>query len=214
MDSGIITTFIPADETVVLMIVIGIVGALAMVYKTYKHLTLKKLIPMLILGIIGSVIGVKILTIIPVKELKIIMGSFIVVSAIVLATGYRVNLKNEKLSYSIAGFIGGITNGAISFGGPPTVLFLQNQNEEKNVFRANLSLYFLIIALTGSINLLLNGMLTKQLIIQAGVLIVPVISGTILGNFLSHKINEKVFRKIVLGVLFAAGIMAIIFSII
>ena len=110
--------------------------------------------------------------------------------------------------------MGGFTNGAISFGGPPTVLFLQNQNEEKNVFRANLSIFFLVIGFVGSLNLFLNGMLTGNLAINAGILAVPTILGTFFGHFLSHKFHEDIFRKIVLVILFAAGAMAIVMSLV
>lgn len=210
----LIALFTPADETVVIMIMLGVVGALVMIIKTYRHLHLKRMLPMVVFGILGSIAGVQILTVIPVKELKIVMGIFIIISAVILATGFRIKIKNEKLSYSVAGFIGGLTNGAISFGGPPTVLFLQNQNEEKNVFRANLSFFFLVIGFVGSLNLFLNGMLTVDLAGQAGILVVPTILGTFFGNFLSHKFPEEIFRKIVLVILFSAGVMAIVMSLI
>ena len=208
----LIALFTPADETVVIMIMLGVVGALIMIIKTYRHLHLRRMLPMVAFGILGIIAGVQILSIIPVKELKIVMGVFIIVSAVILATGFRIKIKNEKLAYSVAGFIGGLTNGAISFGGPPTVLFLQNQNEEKNVFRANLSFFFLVIGFVGSLNLFINGMMTENLAIQAGILAVPTILGTFFGNFLSHKFPEEIFKKIILVILFAAGIMAIVMS--
>ncbi len=210
----LIALFTPADETVVIMIMLGFVGAIIMVLKTYRHLHLKRMIPMVVFGVAGSLVGIWILSVLPVKELKIIMGAFIIISAVILATGFRIKIKNEKIAYSTAGFIGGLTNGAISFGGPPTVLFLQNMNEEKNVFRANLSFFFLVIGFVGSINLILNGMLTGALAAQGGILAVPTILGTLFGNFLSSKFHEEIFKKIVLVILFAAGIMAIVMSLV
>jgi len=210
----LVALFTPADETVVIMIMLGFVGAVVMVIKTHRHLHLKRMIPMVVFGILGSIAGVQILSVLPVKELKILMGAFIVVSAAILATGFRIKIKNEKIAYSTAGFIGGLTNGAISFGGPPTVLFLQNMNEEKNVFRANLSFFFLVIGFVGSLTLLFNGMLTSGLASQAGVLTVPTVLGTFFGNFLSHKFPEEIFRKVVLVILFAAGVMAIVMSLV
>ena len=210
----LIALFTPADETVVIMIMLGFVSAIVMVIKTHRHLHLKRMIPMVVFGILGSIAGVQILSVLPVKKLKIVMGAFIIISAAILATGFRIKIKNEKIAYSTAGFIGGLTNGAISFGGPPTVLFLQNMNEEKNIFRANLSFFFLVIGFVGSLNLLLNGMLTAGLASQAGILAVPTVFGTFFGNFLSHKFPEKIFRKIVLVILFAAGVMAIVMSLV
>lgn len=210
----LIAIFTPADETVVIMIMLGVVSAVIMVAKTYRNLHIKRILPMVFFGILGSIAGVQILFVLPVKELKIVMGAFIIVSAVILATGFRIKIKNEKIAYSTAGFIGGMTNGAISFGGPPTVLFLQNQNEEKKVFRANLSFYFLVIGSVGSMNLVLNGMLTGDLAVQAGIFTLPTVLGIFFGNFLSHKIPEEIFRKIVLAVLFAAGVMAIVMSLV
>jgi uncharacterized membrane protein YfcA len=210
----LIALFTPADETVVVMIMLGFIGAIVMVIKNHKNIHVKRMIPMVVFGVIGSIAGVQVLSMLPVKELKIIMGAFIIVSAVILSTGFRVKIKNEKVAYSVAGLLGGFTNGAISFGGPPTVLFLQNQNEEKNVFRANLSIFFLVIGFVGSLNLFLNGMLTGNLAINAGILAVPTILGTFFGHFLSHKFHEDIFRKIVLVILFAAGVMAIVMSLV
>jgi uncharacterized membrane protein YfcA len=210
----LIALFTPADETVVIMIMLGFVGAIVMVLKNYRNIHIKRMIPMVLFGVAGSIAGVQVLSVLPVKELKIIMGAFIIISAVILATGFRITLKNERVAYSIAGLLGGFTNGAISFGGPPTVLFLQNQNEEKNVFRANLSIFFLIIGFVGTINLFLNGMLTGKLALNAGILAVPTIIGAFFGHFLSHKFKEDLFKKIVLVILFAAGAMAIVMSIV
>ncbi|MFO7612326.1 MAG: sulfite exporter TauE/SafE family protein [Clostridia bacterium] len=203
----------PADETVVIMIIIGFVGGLAMVAQTFRHSHIKKVIPMILFGIPGVVAGVQVLSMLPVKELKIAMGVFVIISAVILATGVRVKIKNGRLAYSIAGFIGGFTNGALSFGGPPTVLFLQNQNEEKNAFRANLSIFFVIIGLVGMISLFTKGMVTNDLLFKSSVLSLPCILGTIFGNLLSHKLNEDAFRKIVFAILFISGIMAVVLSV-
>ncbi len=203
----------PADETVVLMIMIGFIGGMVMVAKTYKYSDVKKVLPMLVFGIAGVVAGVLTLSLIPVKELKIAMGTFVVLSAAVLASGFRVGIKNEKVAYSIAGLLGGYANGALSFGGPPTVLFLQNQKEQKNVFRANLSIFFTVIGLAGIVNLFAFDMINGEIALRGLVLSVPCVIGTLVGNFLSHRLDEDIFRKIVLVILFAAGAMAIVLSI-
>lgn len=123
----LITLIYPANETVVLMIMLGFIGGIVMITKTYKYRDVKKVLPMIVFGIAGVVAGVMTLSMLPIKELKIIMGIFVIISAIILASGIRIKIKNKKLAYSIAGFLGGYANGALSFGGPPTVLFLQNQ---------------------------------------------------------------------------------------
>jgi hypothetical protein len=205
--------FYPADETVVLMIMLGFVGGLVMVAKTYKYSNIKKVVPMLFFGIAGVVAGVMTLSAIPVKGLKITMGAFVILSAAMLASGLRIRIKNEKLAYSIAGLLGGYANGALSFGGPPTVLFLQNQEEQKNAFRANLSIFFTVIGLSGIINLFAFDMVTVEISIKALILAVPCVLGTYFGNFLSHKLHEDIFKKMVLAILFIAGAMAVILSV-
>ena len=208
----LISLFIPADETVMIMILMGFASAIAMVSKTYKNAHIKKVIPLIAAGVIGSIAGVQLLRIIPVDELKIAMGVFVILSAIILATGVRVRFKRVVPAYTIAGFISGLTNGAISFGGPPIVLFLQNQDESKDSFRANLSVFFLVIGFTGSLNLLTSGMLTGQIALKALLLLPATIGGTYLGNFLSGKFEESIFKKLVLSILVLSGVMAIIMT--
>lgn len=206
----LIVLFMAADETVVIMIIMGFVSAITMVWKTHKNADIKKIMPLLAAGIIGSIAGVQLLKIIPAKELKVVMGAFVIISAVILITGLRVKFKKEKLAYTIAGFISGLTNGAISFGGPPIVLFLQNQNESKNVFRANLSVFFLLIGLAGSISLLLNGLLTGPIALDALMLVPATVLGSYFGNYLSHKFDEEIFKKLVLAILFISGTLAIV----
>ena len=210
----LIALFIPADETVVLMILMGFVSAVAMVWKTHRYAHLKRIIPLVIAGIAGSIAGVQLLKVIPLKELKIVMGIFVIISAVILATGVRVKFKKEIPAYTIAGLISGFTNGAISFGGPPIVLFLQNQDESKNSFRANLSLFFLVIGLTASINMIANGLLDAHTAINALLLVPATLGGTFLGNFLSHKFDEELFKKLVLGILFVSGTLAVIMTLV
>ena len=97
----LIALFIPADETVVMMIMLGFIGAVVMVIQNHSNIHMKRMIPMVVFGIIGSIVGVQVLSVLPVKELKIIMGAFIIISAVILATGFRVKLKNEKIAYSM-----------------------------------------------------------------------------------------------------------------
>ena len=99
----LIALFTPADETVVVMITLGFIGAMVMVIKNHRNIHIKRMIPMVVFGVIGSIAGVQVLSILPVKELKITMGAFIIVSAVILSTGFRIKIKNEKVAYSIAG---------------------------------------------------------------------------------------------------------------
>ncbi|MBN1623988.1 MAG: sulfite exporter TauE/SafE family protein [Clostridia bacterium] len=210
----LIALFMPADETVIIMILMGFISAIVMVLKTFRNAHIKKVLPLIIAGVAGSMVGVYLLKIIPVRELKVVMGIFVIISAIILAAGIRIKFRRIIPAYAIAGFISGLTNGAISFGGPPIVLFLQSQNESKDSFRANLSVFFLIIGLTGSISLLASGMLTIPITLNALLLAPASIGGTFFGNFLSHRFDEGVFKKLVIGILLLSGAMAIIMTLI
>ncbi len=210
----LIALFLPADETVIIMILMGFFSAIVMVIKTYRNAHIKKVLPLITAGVLGSIAGVQLLKITPVRELKIIMGIFVIMSAVILATGIRVKFKKVIPAYAVAGFISGMTNGAISFGGPPIVLFLQNQDESKDSFRANLSIFFLVIGFAGSLNLFTSGLLTGPIAMNALYLLPAAIGGTFLGNFLSHKFDEGFFKKIVLVILFLSGLMAIVLTLV
>ncbi len=208
----ILSLFIPTNEVIVIMILSGILSTTFLLIKTIKYSNFKQIWVMIVMGIIGILTGVKLLSIAPVTELKIGMGIMVVLSAIMLGSGLKLKIKENHFSYSIAGITSGFFTGLLSMGGPPVVFFLQNQQHEKHEFRGNLTLFFAFTGIFAIASLFINQMVTPDLMTKALYFIPASLVGVLLGDYLSHKVDEKLFKKIVLFILLISGVVAIVSS--
>ncbi len=208
----ILSLFIPVNEVIAIVILSSIFANTYMLIRTIKYSNFKQIWVMIIMGVIGILIGVQLLSIAPVTQLKIGMGIIVILSAIMLGTKIKLKIKENHLSYGIAGFSSGLFSGLLSMGGPPVVFFLQNQQHEKHEFRGNLTLFFFFTSTFAIASLFFNQMVTPAVISMAIYLIPASLIGALLGNYLSHKVDEKVFKKIVLFILIVSGISAIVSS--
>ncbi|MBN2851190.1 MAG: sulfite exporter TauE/SafE family protein [Clostridia bacterium] len=208
----ILSFFIPANEVIAIMILTGLLANFYMLLKTFRYSNIRKIWVMILLGIGGVMTGVRVLSFVPVKELKIAMGVMVVISAILLASGYKLRIKEGHFAYGAAGLTSGFLSGLLSMGGPAIVLFLQNQDHEKHEFRGNLTLFFFFTGIFAIASLFMNHLVTSDVISKSLFFLPASLIGVFLGNYLSHKINEKVFKKIIILILFLAGISAVITS--
>ena len=112
-------------------------------------------------------------------------------------------------SIGIIGLISGLLQGSTTVSGPPVALFLMNQGIRKLSFRANLAVYFLIMNFIAIGFYLINGIITTESINY----VITFFPGTMLGLFvgikLAHKVDEKVFKRIVLVLVLIAGLLSI-----
>jgi hypothetical protein len=108
------------------------------------------------------------------------------------------------------GLISGVLGGSMSISGPPIVLFFNNQNVEKSVFRANLIAYFFSIYMATIPAYFFGNLLTVDLLGSSVVMVPIMFLGAIIGIRASKKVNEIVFKKITLLLVLFTGIMAIL----
>jgi len=124
--------------------------------------------------------------------------------------GFKRKIKSEKLAFAPVGFISGLLAGSTMMGGPPVILFFTNQGLNKNVFRANIVCYFATLSLATIPAYVAGGLITKEVIKYAILLLPAMICGGITGIKLAHIVQEQLFKKIVLIILIVAGLMSIV----
>lgn len=203
----LLTIFHPLKILVPSFLLFGLVINTMIIFSVKQYISLKEIWILIMMGILGIPIGVYGLNKLDPEILKFLIGIVILLTSLAMYKGYNLNLKNKTLSFSIAGFISGILNGSISMSGPPIVLFLANEGYDKNKFRANTNAYFIITNVITIITLALNGYITIDVITFAGTNLIIIILGTISGIFISKKINEQTFKKAILILLIATGII-------
>ena len=94
-------------------------------------------------------------------------------------------------------------------GGPPTILFFSNQRAEKQVFRANLNIFFAVLGSSSILSQLVGGLVTKDALTYYVWFLPVLMVGILLGIKLAQIVSETTFRKATLVIVAVSGLAAI-----
>ena len=209
----LLNLLLPLKVLVPVLILYGVITDMILLLPIYRHLDLKGMGYLVGAGILGIPLGTWLLVILDESILKIAVGIIVIVSAWALYSGYRVQIGNEKLGNAVAGFISGLLNGSITMSGPPVIIFYNNQQLEKQVFRANLAFYFLLTTVITVPFMYWGGLFTPD-VIKLAVTMSPSLligaAGILLGSRLGTSMSGSLFNRLSLLLFFLMGCMSII----
>ncbi|MDO9576764.1 MAG: sulfite exporter TauE/SafE family protein [Candidatus Cloacimonadales bacterium] len=206
----LITLFIAPKTAVPILMLYSIIINIVVLYSARKEVDIKKIWILLLAGIIGLPFGARLLVTLDGNILKVGIGILILIFGTLLLLGYRKELKHEKIAMIPIGIISGLLSGSISISGPPIIIFLANKQLGKHSFRGNLALYFFLLNIFTIPVFFLNGLFTKEVISYSITFLPGLIVGVIVGNLLSHKVQEQHFQKFTLALLMIMGVLAIV----
>ena len=182
----------------------------ALLLEARRHVEWRNVASLMAPGIVGMLIGVWLLTNFGIGSLKLYIGVIITLFALASLLGLRRDFENERAATVFAGFLAGLLGGSSSIPGPPIVLFFQNQRMAKEAFRANLIAFFLSLYLVTIPMYVLNGLITWELAKASLIFVPPILLGAGAGIRLSHRIDEALFKKIVLVLVTITGFISIL----
>lgn len=204
----LLTILISLHTVVPIMVAFGLFANILILVKVWPNVKINKIWLLIVSSVIAAPIGTYLLLIIEQSTLKIIVGFLIVLFALALWRGYSIKIKNEKLALIPVGFSSGLLNGSLSLMGPPVVLFLTNQGEDKTTFRANITAYALVLNFTTIISFFMGGLINKEVITYIFWFSPALILGTFLGIKIANKVEQILFKKITLGLIILSGLSA------
>lgn len=209
VSAPIMIMFISPKVVVPIIVTYGLLISLIILFECRKWLDLIRIWPLIIAGLAGVPAGAYLLSSLPAGILKVFIGSAISLFALVLLSGFRWKIENERLAFVPVGFLSGLLGGSTSMGGPPAVLFFAHQGVEKQVFRANLVAYFSVLSVGAVIAFIFNDLITAEVVNYTIIFLPAMILGALTGIKLANKVEEEVFQKIVLLVVITAGLTSI-----
>ena len=210
----LLSLFIPELRNITPIIVIySLLTNIVIMYKSRNYIVFKKIIPLIIFGIIATPFGTYLLLYVEVNTLKIIIGLIITITSFAMFKNFKIKIKNESISYGIVGLLSGLLNGSTGLSGPPIVLFLTNQNTDKDAFRANLSFYGIATNTFAIILFIVEGIVNTS-VLNFTILYLPaLIIGVFAGIKISTKINEIIFRNLTICLIAFLGLYTVISTI-
>jgi len=169
------------------------------------------LLPLIIGVLPGAIFGTFFLATFENIILKKFYGIIIILFA--LNTLFpKIKLKSSNELYGVlSGLISGVLSAVYQTGGPPPVIYLTHQIKKKQVFRATLTAFWMILNLWLLFLFLYSGLIDSSVINFAVYLLPMVILGIIVGSKLHMKINENLFNRTIGTILVFTGILLVLF---
>jgi uncharacterized membrane protein YfcA len=198
-------------RTVVPLIQILSLGTQAMILlEGRRHLLVKRVWLLILGGMVGVPAGTYLLLLGDSGALQTITGAVVILGALALAAGWRWQLRNERGASLPVGLMSGALAGSTGLPGPPVILFFTNQGVDKQAFRVNLALHFACLNVVAIASALVAGLGSRQLLESVIILLPALILGTASGIYLSKRVNQARFQRIVLVILFMTGALAVL----
>ena len=171
-----------------------------------RSVLFKNIIP--IMGT-GFVIGVLVFGYLYGDTMKKIFGSIVVLISLREIVKLIKDKKDAgpitRLRSFLYMFSAGIIQGIYASGGPLLVYAVSKLNLSKSVFRSTLSAVWLIFHATLTIYYGFTGKLTPDSLRSIIVLLPVLVAGTVIGEKLHNRINERHFQIVVFAILLFSG---------
>ena len=184
----------------------------APIYKLRKTLDFSKLRPFIIFGIVGIPCGMLLLTITDPRIFKASIGIFLVLYALLMlsSNNFSIKVNTNKSIDSLIGLISGLMGGFAALGGLLPTIWVGLQKLPKNTQRGTYEPFIFITSIIAVISFAVAGLYTIQMAYDLLKILPALIVGSWLGVKIYHVLDGEVFRKTILGLILAAGMVLLI----
>lgn len=164
--------------------------------------------PMLLAAMVGLPAGVWLVGLLPEQAFRTLVGVSVIVSACALLAGLRFPRRASRPASLGVGLLSGVMTAFGGIGGPPAILYVLGVERDPVRIRANFIVYFACLYPLALVVLALLGVLSLPLLVL-GLLLAPLFhAGCLLGAGLFGRMDKRLFRPLVLALLFSAGALA------
>jgi hypothetical protein len=201
-----------AKDTVMLVMLTGMILRLFLVYATRDKGNYSTILPIFAASVVGALPGAYLMTVISNDALKLLIGVVLILASAAMWKNYCVPVRHPKYTESVVGLISGFLATTTSINGPPIVLYYLNSkvDADKAVFRANLTRYFLLINGVAIMMSYFYGTLNLANLWFDTLLSIPaLVIGFWLGEKLFYRIDAETFRRVSLVMVFVSSIAII-----
>ena len=182
------------------------------IYKLRKTLDFSKLKSFVFFGVIGIPTGLLILTMTDPSIFKTTVGFILVIFSIwkFKSKDILINFKSNPTLDKFIGFISGILGGFAALGGILPTIWVSLQRLPKNTQRGTYEPFIFITSIAAVISFYFAGFLTLDIFYNFLKAFPALMLGSWIGIKIYALINEALFRQVILGLIFLAGLVLLI----
>ena len=187
----------------------GLIGFLStglIVLRTRSQIAFAPIWRLSIVSVVAIPFGILVLARAPQRIALTLLG-LLMISYVIYRVSNMPIPKLESLNWAyLFGAVAGIFGGAFNTGGFFVAIYADAMEWQPDEFRGNINGYFLVSIVILNLTHWFSGN-TTLFVLQHFLISIPfVIAGIFLGFFVNKRIDVKLFRKIVLSVIFLFGI--------
>ncbi len=201
-----------SKETVMITILTGLIIRLFMMKVTKDDGSFKAIFPLFTASIIGAIPGAYVMTKLSNDALKIFIGVVLLIAVTALWKNYRLHISRQRFAETVVGGLSGFLATTTGINGPPIILYYLNSRveENKSIFRGNLTRFFLLINIASIVISYFAGTLKIKEVWYQTLLAIPALYiGFQLGEKFFYRINAETFRKAALIMVFLSSLAII-----
>ena len=142
--------------------------------------------------------------------LRRMIGGFVLAFGLTLMSGWRYHGSRPLWLNLCVGGTAGLLKGATGMSGPPVILYLLSGTEEAKRHRANLILFFAIIAIASVVGPFLGGLIDAKSLLRLAILLPVMLLAVPVGARAFHVVPVRFYRPFAMTVLLAAGAIALL----
>jgi uncharacterized membrane protein YfcA len=162
---------------------------------------------LLVGAVAGSIVGAPLLVLLPVWVISIGLGLLTV--QFVIDQAFRrsppISAGVERRLAPVAGFFSGLSNGAIGAAGPVAGSFLLSLGLRGPEFVFGISTVFTLVSGLRLVLFGVAGQFTTDLVLLSAALLFPAMGGQAVGLRLQGRGDDRIFRRVLLSVLFVGS---------
>ncbi len=179
------------------------------IYKLRKTLDFSKLRSFVFFGVIGIPTGLLILTMTDPSIFKTTVGFILVIFSIwkFKSKDILINFKSNPTLDKFIGFISGILGGFAALGGILPTIWVSLQRLPKNTQRGTYEPFIFITSIVAVVSFYFAGFLTLDIFYNFLKAFPALMIGSWIGIKIYALINEALFRQVILGLIFLAGLV-------
>jgi hypothetical protein len=164
--------------------------------------------PTFIAILVGTWVGVKILSVINEKTLLVLVGVAVIAFALLQGSRFRLHLPDRlvKPAGVLFGGASGVIGGVSSFFGPMLITYLISiRGLAKNQFVSTISFLYVSAVIPWTVTLFIYDILDQRLLLYSTFATLPVTLGLIVGQRVRGHISEARFQNLIIGILVISG---------
>jgi|TARA_B100000959_G_C14980685_1_gene623339 uncharacterized protein len=179
------------------------------IYKLRKTLDFSKLKSFVVFGVIGIPTGLLILTMTDPTIFKTTVGFILVIFSIwkFRSKNILINFRSNPTLDKLIGFISGILGGFAALGGILPTIWVNLQRLPKNTQRGTYEPFIFITSIAAVVSFYFAGLLTLDIFYNFLKVFPALVIGSWIGVKIYSFIDEALFRQVILGLIFLAGLV-------